>query len=152
MRATPPANPNTNMDPTTRTHEVQEGAIAVPAFPEVAGSELAAPPAVPLDVGLAEALELAGTETEETVVDESAESTDPVPVGAVEVVLLAPVPGRPSKETSSARSPHRASRAESISFQLVRGLIRTFVERHDVRPAGVSEDKFGFDHDLEAHS
>ena len=58
---------------------------------------------------------------------------------AEDVAFPPPIPGRSSKETSRARSPHRSSRAGSSvnSRQGEGGEVRAFVEWLDVGPAGV---------------
>lgn len=91
------------------------GNKATPAFSEVAGAELAAPADASALVLLAGVLEVAGPEADgdevaEVAADEVNEADD-----ADEVALPPGAPGRPSNETSSARSPHRASRAVHIS-------------------------------------
>ena len=91
--------------PDARPLEFQVGTKALPAFSVLVAPDPTAPLAAWLCEALAAMLELAAALTVALALTDSfAEEVE-------EVTLLPPIPGLSSKETSLARSPHRASRA-----------------------------------------
>jgi hypothetical protein len=105
--------------PDAKVAEPQVGTRPIAALSLLAAPELAEPLATSLEVWLGDApdvptAEAAELETElalahepELALADCSEAENEV------VVLLPPVPGRPSNDTSSARSPHRSSLAVS---------------------------------------
>ena len=91
--------------PDARPLELQVGTTALPAFSVLVAPEPTAPLAAWLWEALAAKLELvAALAVVLALADLLAEEVE-------EMTLLPPIPGLSSKETSLARSPHRASRA-----------------------------------------
>ena len=105
---TPPiTTPATIIAPDTKPPDPQVGTRAIPAFSVLLAPEAAAPLAASLWEALAATLELA-TALEVAL---ALAPADPLADEEEEVALLPPISGLSSKETSLARSPHRASRA-----------------------------------------
>jgi hypothetical protein len=120
--AIPPTNPAIMMAPDTNPPEPQVGTSAIPAFSVELASELTAPLSASLWEALAATLEMAaGLEVALALA-----LADPLADEGEEVALLPPIPGLSSKETSLARSPHRASRAG-------RQLVETFERDTNLR-------------------
>ena len=114
----PTTTPATIIAPDTKPLEPQVGTIVIPAFWVLLAPELAAPLAASLWEALAARLEMAAA------LDVALAMTLPESLAeeAEDEALLPPIPGLSSKETSLARSPHRASRAG--------GQLHRFVERN----------------------
>ena len=139
---TPPnITPATATTPETKEADPKEGPRPKAPFSALLAPELADPVAL----SVAEALEVAASAEAELEVALAltlalADPLEPeAEAEAEEVALPPPIPGRSSKETSRARSPHRSSRAGSSvnSRQGEGGEVRAFVEWLDVGPAGV---------------
>jgi len=119
MSTTPPTTtPATMTAPDTQPPEPEVGTRAIPAFWVLLAPELTAPLAASLCEALAATLELAAALEVAVVLmlpDALTEDTEDVE----DVALLPPIPGLSSKETSLARSPHRASRAGGQLYRFV---------------------------------
>ena len=99
--------------PDVRPLELQVGTKALPAFSGLVDPEPTAPLAAWLCGALAATLELAAALAVALAL------TDSFTEEVEEVTLLPPIPGLSPKETSLARSPHRASRASYKLYQIV---------------------------------
>jgi hypothetical protein len=105
--APPTTTPATIIAPDTSPPDPQAVTMAIPAFCVLLAPELTAPLAVSLWEALAATLELAAALEVALALTLAVSLADEEEV----LALLPPIPGLSSKETSLARSPHRASLA-----------------------------------------